>query len=133
MVQILPAPQDPSSGSLPRVLKSLAAYRWLAAGALVSSLLLTAAYALTPQLFRWGIDQGIAQKNLDVVLLSAGWMVVAAIARGLFNFGQSFWAEAASQGVAYDLRNKIFSKIQNLSFSCCLAKRNQWSTPKRRQ
>jgi ATP-binding cassette subfamily B protein len=44
-------------------------------------------------------------------------MVGAAIARGLCNFGQSFWAEAASEGVAYDLRNKIFSKIQNLSFS----------------
>jgi ATP-binding cassette subfamily B protein len=78
---------------------------------------LTAAYAVTPQLFRWGIDQGIAAKNLRVVLYSAGLMVVAAIARGLFNFGQSFWAESASQGVAYDLRNKIFSKIQNLSFS----------------
>jgi ATP-binding cassette subfamily B protein len=80
-------------------------------------LLLTAAYALTPQLFRWGIDQGIAAKNLGVVLTSAGLMVVAAIARGLFNFGQSFWAESVSQGVAYDLRNRIFSKIQNLSFS----------------
>jgi ATP-binding cassette subfamily B protein len=80
-------------------------------------LLLTAAYALTPQLFRWGIDQGIAAKNLRVVLTSAGLMVVAAIARGLFNFGQSFWAESVSQGVAYDLRNRIFSKIQNLSFS----------------
>jgi ATP-binding cassette subfamily B protein len=84
---------------------------------LLSTLLLTAAYAVTPQLFRWGIDAGIAQKNLQVVLYSAGWMVAAAIARGLFNFGQSFWAEAASQGVAYDLRNNIFSKIQNLSFS----------------
>ncbi|HEY9805883.1 MAG TPA: ABC transporter ATP-binding protein [Candidatus Obscuribacterales bacterium] len=100
-----------------RVLGSLRAYRWTAIGALLSTLLLTAAYAVTPQLFRWGIDQGIAQKNLQVVLYSAGWMVAAAIARGLFNFGQSFWAEAASQGVAYDLRNKIFSKIQNLSFS----------------
>ncbi|MBD3885993.1 ABC transporter ATP-binding protein [Phormidium tenue FACHB-886] len=102
---------------LQRVLGSLRAYRWTALGALVSSLLLTAAYAVTPQLFRWGIDQGIAAKNLQVVLYSAGLMVVAAIARGLFNFGQSFWAESASQGVAYDLRNKIFSKIQNLSFS----------------
>ena len=85
--------------SLQRVLKSLNAYRWLALGALLSSLLLTAAYAVTPQLFRWGIDQGIADKNLRVVLISAAWMVAAAIARGLFNFGQSFWAEAASQGV----------------------------------
>ncbi|MEP0871841.1 ABC transporter ATP-binding protein/permease [Trichocoleus desertorum AS-A10] len=102
---------------LQRVLGSLSAYRWTAIGALFSTLLLTAAYTVTPQLFRWGIDAGIAQRNLRIVLYSAGWMVVAAIARGLFNFGQSFWAEAASQGVAYDLRNKIFSKIQNLSFS----------------
>ncbi|MBD2085531.1 ABC transporter ATP-binding protein/permease [Trichocoleus sp. ST-U3] len=102
---------------LQRVLGSLIAYRWISIGALLSSLLLTAAYAVTPQLFRWGIDEGIAQRNLQIVFYSAGWMVVAAIARGLFNFGQSFWAETASQGVAYDLRNKIFSKIQNLSFS----------------
>jgi ATP-binding cassette subfamily B protein len=100
-----------------RVLESLGVYRWTAIGALVSLLLLTVASAVTPQLFRWGIDQGIAKQNLSIVLYSAGWMVVAAIARGVFNFGQSYWAEAASQGVAYDLRNKIFSKIQNLSFS----------------
>ncbi|GAB4226656.1 MAG: ABC transporter ATP-binding protein [Elainellaceae cyanobacterium] len=103
--------------SLGRVLRSLTAYRWLALGALLSSLLLTAAYAVTPQLFRWAIDQGITQRNLQIVIYSAGAMVLAAIGRGIFNFGQSFWAEAASQGVAYDLRNSIFSKIQNLSFS----------------
>lgn len=103
--------------SIQRVLVSLSTYRWTSLGAFVSLLLLTIANAVTPQLFRWGIDQGISEKNLEVVLISAGWMVVAAIARGLFNFGQSYLAEAASQGVAYDLRNKIFSKIQNLSFS----------------
>ncbi|MBW4695271.1 MAG: ABC transporter ATP-binding protein/permease [Lyngbya sp. HA4199-MV5] len=100
-----------------RVMKSLSVYLWTALGALVSLLLLTVASAVTPQLFRWGIDEGIAKQSLQIVLQSAGWLVVAAIARGLFNFGQSYWAEAASQGVAYDLRNKIFSQIQNLSFS----------------
>jgi ATP-binding cassette, subfamily B, multidrug efflux pump len=110
-------PQPQSRRSLQRVLHSLSLYRWLSLGAIASLLLLTAANAATPQLFRWGIDQGIARRDLQVVLYSAGAMVIAAIARGLFNFGQSFWAEAASQGVAYDLRNKIFSKIQNLSFS----------------
>lgn len=117
MAQQPPLQDPPMQQPLQRVLGSLRAYRWTALGALLSSLLLTAAYAVTPQLFRWGIDQGIAAKNLQIVLYSAGLMVLAAIARGLFNFGQSFWAEAASQGVAYDLRNKIFSKIQNLSFS----------------
>ena len=117
MAQQLEASETSSMRSLQRVLKSLGAYRWLSFGAVGSLLLLTAANAATPQLFRWGIDQGIAKKDLQVVLYGAGIMVIAAIARGLFNFGQSFWAEAASQGVAYDLRNKIFSKIQNLSFS----------------
>ncbi|MGA9377868.1 MAG: ABC transporter ATP-binding protein, partial [Phormidium sp.] len=110
--------QDNSSMlPLQRVIGSLSNYRWTALGALLSSLLLTAAYAVTPQLFRWAIDEGITEKNLKIVFYSAAWMVVAAIARGLFNFGQSFWAEMASQGVVYDLRNRIFTKIQNLSFS----------------
>ncbi|MBD0335776.1 MAG: ABC transporter ATP-binding protein, partial [Cyanobacteria bacterium Co-bin13] len=86
-------------------------------GALGSALLLVAAYAVTPQLFRWAIDQGIAQQNLQIVLYAALGLVLAAVARGLFNFGQSFCAEALSQSVVYDLRNKIFSKIQTLSFS----------------
>ncbi|BAY88116.1 ABC transporter ATP-binding protein [Microchaete diplosiphon NIES-3275] len=109
--------ENSSMQAIQRVLVSLRNYRWISLGALLSLLLLTVANAITPQLFRWGIDGGIIQQNLQIVLYSAAWMVVAAIARGLFNFGQSYWAEAASQGVAYDLRNKIFSKIQNLSFS----------------
>ncbi|GAC1460531.1 MAG: ABC transporter ATP-binding protein [Chamaesiphon sp.] len=103
--------------SLKRVLWSLNSYRLIVIGAFLSLLLLTAANAVTPQLFRWAIDRGIAQKNLKIVLYSGGLMILVAIGRGLFNFGQSFWAEIASQGVAYDLRNKIFKKIQNLSFS----------------
>jgi ATP-binding cassette, subfamily B, multidrug efflux pump len=102
---------------LKRVLSSLTSYRFITFGAFLSLLLLTVTNAITPQLFRWGIDQGIAQQNEKIILYSAGLMVLIAIGRGLFNFGQSFWAEAASQGVAYDLRNKIFTKIQNLSFS----------------
>jgi ATP-binding cassette subfamily B protein len=109
--------KNASRQPLKRVLHQLGSYRLIALGAIASLLLLTGANAITPQLFRWGIDQGIAQQNLRVVLISGAWMVVAAIARGIFNFGQTFWAESASQGVAYDLRNQIFSKIENLSFS----------------
>jgi len=103
--------------SLKRVLGSMGSYWLIMLGAFMSLLLLTAANAVTPQLFRWAIDQGIAQKDLQTVLYSASAMVVIAVGRGLFNFGQSFWAEQASQEVAYDLRNSIFKKIQNLSFS----------------
>ncbi|HIK04220.1 MAG TPA: ABC transporter ATP-binding protein [Trichormus sp. M33_DOE_039] len=111
-------PQENSSiQAIWRVLASLRNYGLVSLGALISLLLLTVANAITPQLFRWGIDQGIVKKDLQIVIYSAVWMVAAAIARGVFNFGQSYLAESASQGIAYDLRNKIFSKIQNLSFS----------------
>lgn len=117
MVQPPELQETLSIAAIKRVLGSLKAYRETALLALLSLLLLTVANALTPQLFRWGIDQGIVKQNLQIVLYSGAWMVVAAIARGLFNFGQTYLAEAASQGVAYQLRNQIFSKIQNLSFS----------------
>ncbi|MGD1898146.1 MAG: ABC transporter ATP-binding protein [Phormidesmis sp.] len=103
--------------ALKRVIKILRSYLWLAVGATISLLLLTGANALTPQLFRRGIDEGIAQKNLDVVLATGAMMVGVAIARGLFNFGQSYWAESVSQGVAYTLRAQVFRKIETLSFS----------------
>ena len=103
--------------SLRRTLKILGSYRWLALGAVVSLLLLTAANAVTPQLFRRGIDEGIARQDLGVVLTTGAMMVGVAIARGLFNFGQSYWAESVSQGVAYTLRAQVFRKIETLSFS----------------
>lgn len=103
--------------SLNRVLGSLKSYWLIASGAFISLLLLTAANAITPQLFRRGIDAGISRFDFQIIFETAAAMVLVAIMRGLFNFGQSFWAEQASQGVAYDLRNKIFKKIQNLSFS----------------
>jgi ATP-binding cassette subfamily B protein len=102
---------------LKRALGILRSYFWQAAGATVSVLLLTVANVITPQLFRQGIDQGIAPKNLQVVLVTGALMVGVAIARGLFNFGQSYWAEAVSQGVAYELRAQVFRKIETLSFS----------------
>ena len=103
--------------SLNRVLGILRSYFWLSVGATLSVLLLTAANAVTPQLFRRGIDEGIAPQNQRVVLVTGALMVGVAIARGLFNFTQSYWAEAISQGVAYQLRSQVFRRIETLSFS----------------
>ncbi len=44
-------------------------------------------------------------------------ILVFASLRGLFAFLQAFWAEKNSQSVAYDLRNDLYAKIQQLSFS----------------
>jgi ATP-binding cassette, subfamily B, multidrug efflux pump len=44
-------------------------------------------------------------------------IIVFALLRGLFSFLQAFWAEKNSQSVAYDLRNDLYAKIQDLSFA----------------
>jgi ATP-binding cassette subfamily B multidrug efflux pump len=51
-------------------------------------------------------------------LLTAGFLIVVfAVARGVFAFVQNYVAERASQEVAFDFRNEIFTRIQTLSFS----------------
>jgi len=56
--------------------------------------------------------------NAERLLINAGVArLIFAIVRGLFAFLQTFTAERNSQSVAFDLRNELFAKIQNLSFS----------------
>jgi ATP-binding cassette subfamily B protein len=59
-------------------------------------------------------DLGIAPRALITALVA---IVGFALLRGLFSFLQAFWAEKNSQSVAYDLRNDLYAKIQQLSFA----------------
>jgi ATP-binding cassette subfamily B protein len=54
---------------------------------------------------------------LNTLLMTLVAILIFAVLRGLFSFLQAFWAEKNSQAVAYDLRNDLYAKIQNLSFS----------------
>ena len=68
-----------------------------------------------------GLDLTSAQAQLDnapSVLLTATLIIVLfAVARGVFAFGQNFMSQALSENIAFDLRNDLFAKIQRLSFS----------------
>lgn len=70
---------------------------------------------------RLGLDLTAAQAELDAApraLITAALIIVLfAIARGVFAFGQNFMSQALSENIAFDLRNDIFTKIQRLSFS----------------
>jgi ATP-binding cassette subfamily B protein len=44
-------------------------------------------------------------------------IIILSLLRGLFSFGQSYFAEYAGQKVAYDLRNGLYDRIQRLSFA----------------
>ena len=58
------------------------------------------------------------QANAESLLINAALIIVAfAVVRGIFSFVQAFMAEKTSQGLAFDLRNAIFARVQRLSFS----------------
>jgi ATP-binding cassette, subfamily B, multidrug efflux pump len=86
-------------------------------GASVALLLASLSYLITPQLFRYAIDSGIARRRSETILLATGGLVAVAVGRGLFTFLEGYWAERASQGFAYNLREALFARIQRLSFS----------------
>ena len=104
-------------GAVRRALWYLRSYKDEAFGAFGALILSSAASLATPQLIAYAIDSGIAPRNLNVILLAVGGLVAAALVRGLFQFLQGYLAERASQGVAYDLRNDLFAKIERLGFS----------------
>ena len=104
-------------GAVRRALGYLRSYKAEASGAFMALLVASAASLATPQLIRIAIDDGIAPRSLSVILLAVGGLAAAALLRGLFQFLQGYLAERASQGVAYDLRNDLFARIERLGFS----------------
>lgn len=103
--------------NIARALPYLRRYWTTALGALFSLLLVNAGNLITPQILRILIDEGITALDLNRIYLAALALAGVALARGGFNFLQAYWSEVTSQGVAYDLRNDIFEKLQHLSFS----------------
>jgi ATP-binding cassette subfamily B protein len=92
-------PPQFAGAALPKILASLHYPTTWTQSQLVAQL--TASKAAAPQSLIWAVVA----------------IIIFAAIRGLFAFLQTFWAEKNSQAVAYDLRNDLYAKIQNLSFS----------------
>ena len=92
-------------------------YWLLTLGAFVSLVLVSVANLLSPQVLRIVIDRGITGKDTGALAWATLALIGIAAVRGLFSFTQGFWSEKASQAVAYDFRNVLFAKLQQLSFS----------------
>ncbi len=70
-----------------------------------------------PQIIRKVVDEGIAQGDLQALATSVALLLGLTLLRGLFRFGEGFLTENASQSVSYDLRNQLYHKMEQLSFS----------------
>ncbi len=102
---------------LGRALGYLKHYWLLAAGAFLGLLISSATRLVIPRLTQTIIDDGIVAGQMRVVLRAAAGTVGLAIAGSVFTFLQGVLSARTAQGVAYDLRNQLYARIQSLSFS----------------
>lgn len=70
-----------------------------------------------PEILREVIDRGVERHDQDY-MLQAGLVVVAlGFLRGLMGFVARYFNEAQSHRVAFDIRNALYKKVNNQSFS----------------
>ncbi|MGI6376268.1 MAG: ABC transporter ATP-binding protein [Anaerolineae bacterium] len=100
-----------------RSLRYLKSY-WRQTAIIVIALLIgSGAMLALPRLAQTIIDDGIAGHNARLVIRLALLMVALAGVRALFQFTQGALSARVAHGIAFDLRNDLYAKIQSLSFS----------------
>jgi len=69
-----------------------------------------------PRLLQVIIDEGVAKKDMNVILETSLLMITASILSAAFMVGNTIFAVRTSRGFEADLRESIFKKIQTFSF-----------------
>ena len=103
--------------SLLRIFSFMRPYRWVLFFGFWSTVLPVAMELSVPRLLQFIIDQGIRPRQMDMILLGAFWMFVAAMIGALSTLGQGYCRAVLSQGLAFDIRHALFRHIQSLSFA----------------
>jgi len=100
-----------------KLLFYLKKYRVAAIAALVMMLIELAVELAQPYLISKIIDNGIQQGDLSVVWLWGGVLVGSAVVAFAAGIASSFFASHASLGFGYDLREKLYEKVQTFSYA----------------
>jgi ATP-binding cassette subfamily B protein len=91
---------------------------WPRAVAAYFCLLAGAGLALAiPRLTGQAIDQALSSSQVSALVLTALGVAGAGLLRSGFSYWQSYLSEFLSQKVAYDLRHKLYDRLQRLSYA----------------
>ncbi len=103
--------------SLRRIFQFMRPYAWYLFFGFWATVLPVAMELSVPRLLQFVIDDGIRPREMDMILLGAFWMFVAAMIGALSTLGQGYCRAVLSQGLAFDIRHALFRHIQSLSFA----------------
>jgi ATP-binding cassette subfamily B multidrug efflux pump len=102
--------------SLKRMILFVKPYRWIAFLQLLCVILPVMMELTIPRLLQYVIDQGIRAGDMDVITRGSLAMLGTAVIGALATLGQGVFRAWLSQGLAYDMRQKLYAHIQTLSF-----------------
>jgi len=102
---------------LRRMMHYLRPYWGSAALALMGVLGSTALSIAIPTLLRDVIDIGVSEGNSGYMLSAGAFVIGLGVLRGIVGFIYRYFGERMSHYIAYDLRNEIYDKVQNQSFT----------------
>ncbi len=103
--------------SLRRMGPFVGPYRLVAFFLVITVILPVAMELLVPRALSYVIDQGIEAGNMTAIVQGVAVMIVAALVGAAATLGQGVCRARLSQGLAYDMRNKMFAHIQTFSFA----------------
>ena len=103
--------------SLFRIFRFMRPYGWYLFFGFWATALPVAMELSVPRLLQFIIDEGIRPRQMDMILLGAFWMFVAAMIGAASTLGQGWCRAVVSQGLAFDIRHALFRHIQSLSFA----------------
>ena len=76
----------------------------------------TGFYLLMPWLLGRSIDEAVEQGDASVLIWAGVGIMIFAVLRGAFAYGEAYLREKLAQLVAYDMRAAIFEHLQRMSF-----------------
>jgi len=99
-----------------RILSYLGPYRRLSIYAILMLVASVAVELMIPQMIRRIIDEGIAPRDMNVILATTALMIGTALIEAVLTIGNTILSVKAAQSLAADVRAAIFHKIQSYSF-----------------
>ncbi len=100
-----------------RSFKYLQKYIGLALAAFVFMIITTLCGLLIPSYIQTIIDDGVVAQSLEVIKSTTLTLIGIAVLEAVSSFFRSYLSAKSSQGIAYDLRNELYEKLENLEFS----------------
>jgi ATP-binding cassette subfamily B protein len=103
--------------SLKRMRSFVRPYAWVSFFLVITVVLPVVMELTVPRVLGYVIDEGIIPGDMQAILQGTALLLVVALAGAIATLGQGVCRALLSQGLAYDIRNDLFSHIQSLSFA----------------